>query len=166
MEQPIRRAASWSVMVPSSASSSAVKILGGAPRDFDRTRPGSLVARPCGVVGLVDSNQDSYILQILNVLVVLTTLPHPPDVHFGLSLPVPVSQETRMRAWKVLFIVAFGCVCLVLALATVIVPMTVVESEYRWLSLAGLLVATVGMGTLFKLFLRRADRILSGDKRR
>jgi len=71
-----------------------------------------------------------------------------------------------MSAWKVLFIMAFGCVCLALALATVVVPMTVVESWDRWLWLAGLLFATVCMGTLFTLFLQSADRALSGNSRR
>ena len=60
-----------------------------------------------------------------------------------------------MPAWKALFIVAFGCVCLALALATIVVPMAV--EEYRWLWLAGLLLATVCAGTLFALFLKRAD---------
>jgi hypothetical protein len=61
-----------------------------------------------------------------------------------------------MPAWKALFIVVFGCACLALALATVVVPMSV--DEHRWLWLAGLLVGTVCMGTLFTLFLNRADR--------
>jgi hypothetical protein len=71
-----------------------------------------------------------------------------------------------MPAWKVLFIVAFGGVCLALALATVVVPMTIVESGYRWLSLAGLLFATICMGTLFRLFLKSADRALSSNLHR
>jgi len=71
-----------------------------------------------------------------------------------------------MPAWKVLFIMAFGCVCLALALATVVVPMTMVESGYRWLSLAGLLFATVCMGMLFRLFLQSADRALSSNPHR
>ena len=40
-----------------------------------------------------------------------------------------------MPVWKVLFIVVFGCVCMTLAFATFIVPMTMVESGDRWLSL-------------------------------
>jgi len=70
-----------------------------------------------------------------------------------------------MPAWKVLFIMAFGCVCFVLALATVVVPMTV-ETGYRWLWLAGLLFATVCMSMLFRLFLQSADRALSEHFRR
>jgi hypothetical protein len=61
-----------------------------------------------------------------------------------------------MSAWKAVFIVTFGCICLGLALATIVVPMSV--DEYNWLWLAGLLAATVFMGTLFTLFLRWADR--------
>ncbi len=71
-----------------------------------------------------------------------------------------------MPAWKVLFIMAFGLVCMGLALATVIVPLSMVESGYRWLWLAGLLVATVCSGTLLKLFLESADRAFSSEKRR
>ena len=70
-----------------------------------------------------------------------------------------------MPAWKVLFIMAFGCVCFVFALATVVVPMTMVESGYRWVWLAGLLFATIGMGMLFRLFLQSADRALSENFR-
>jgi hypothetical protein len=68
-----------------------------------------------------------------------------------------------MPAWKVLFVVTFGCVCLALALSTIIVPMTVVQTGDRWLWLAGLLAATVCMVTLFTLFLRWSDRALSGS---
>jgi len=70
-----------------------------------------------------------------------------------------------MPAWKVLFITAFGLVCLGLALATVIVPLSV-ESWHRWLWLVGLLLATVCMGTLFTLFLKITDRTFSGNNRR
>jgi hypothetical protein len=71
-----------------------------------------------------------------------------------------------MAAWKVLFILAFGCVCLGLALATVIVPFSIVESGYRWPWLAGLLFGTVCSVTLFKLFLHSADRAMSSDNLR
>jgi hypothetical protein len=60
-----------------------------------------------------------------------------------------------MPAWKALFIVVFGFVCLGLALATVVVPMTV--DENRWLWLAGLLLGTACMAALFTLFLKKAD---------
>ena len=85
-----------------------------------------------------------------------------PDVHFGHShsLTLPVSQGTRMPVWKVLLILAFGGICLGLGLATVIVPMTIAPGNSRWLWLAGLLLATAGMGTLFRLVLNSADRAL------
>jgi bacteriorhodopsin len=63
-----------------------------------------------------------------------------------------------MPAWKVLFIVVFGLVCLALALATVVVPMTLKNDPYRWAYFGGLLFATVVVGTLFTVFLRAADR--------
>ena len=65
-----------------------------------------------------------------------------------------------MPVWKVLFILALGGVCLALGLATIVVPMTMVLDNSRWLWLAGLLFATVGMGTLFRLFLNSADRVM------
>jgi hypothetical protein len=83
-----------------------------------------------------------------------------------LVLSLPVSQEIRMPAWKVLFIMVFGLVCLVLGLATIIVPMTLVVDGTRWLWLVGLLVATVAMGSLFRLFLNSADRAFARDTRR
>jgi hypothetical protein len=71
-----------------------------------------------------------------------------------------------MPTWKVLFIMVFGLVCFGLALATVIVPLSLVESGYRWLWLAGLVLTTVCMGTLFALFLQSADRAFSRNSRR
>jgi len=65
-----------------------------------------------------------------------------------------------MPAWKVLFIALLGCLCLGLAFATLIVPMTITTGGERWMSLAGLLVATVVMATLFILFLRRASALM------
>lgn len=61
-----------------------------------------------------------------------------------------------MSPWKVLVIMAFGCVCLGLGLATVVVPLAVDESKWLWFG--GLLFATVCMGSLFAIFLNRADR--------
>src|SRR5207237_9260314 len=78
----------------------------------------------------------------------------------------PVSRETCMPAWKVLFIVAFAFVCLGLALSTVIVPFSIVESEQKWPWLAGLLFGTVCSGTLFTLFLQSADRAMHGNNTR
>ena len=61
-----------------------------------------------------------------------------------------------MPAWKVLFILALAMVCLGLAFATFIVPLTLPGNE-RWLWLAGLLAGTLCMSGLFALFLRRAS---------
>lgn len=69
-----------------------------------------------------------------------------------------------MPIWKVLFIAMLGLICLALALATLIVPMTVVENYSRWFWLAGLLVSTVFMGTMFRLFMNSADRDLSSNR--
>jgi hypothetical protein len=44
-----------------------------------------------------------------------------------------------------------------LALATLVVPMTLTAGGDRWLWLAGLLAATVCMSTLLILFLRRSS---------
>src|SRR5437667_5976395 len=74
--------------------------------------------------------------------------------------PFPSHRGARMPVWKVLLVVVFGGACLALGLATIIVPMTIVLDGTRWLWLAGLLVATLGMGTLFRLFLNSADRAL------
>jgi hypothetical protein len=63
-----------------------------------------------------------------------------------------------MSAWKVLLVVVLGFICLALALATVVVPMTLRGDEHRWVWFGGLLFGTVCMGTLFTIFLRHADR--------
>jgi hypothetical protein len=63
-----------------------------------------------------------------------------------------------MPIWQVLFIAMLGLICLALALATLIVPMTLVEDSSRWFWLAGLLVTTVLTGTIFRLYLNSADR--------
>lgn len=65
-----------------------------------------------------------------------------------------------MPAWKVFFIALLGCLCLGLAFATLIVPMTMTTGGERWVSLAGLFAATVVMATLFILFLRRASTLM------
>ena len=51
-----------------------------------------------------------------------------------------------MPTWKVLFIGVLACVCLALALSTLLVPMAQ-EGNQRWLWLGGLLAATAGAGT-------------------
>jgi hypothetical protein len=80
------------------------------------------------------------------------------DVHFGprLGLLVSTSRESRMPVWKVLFIVVLFCACLALGSATLVYPMTMSAGENKWLWLVGLFVATVLMGTLFTLFLKKA----------
>lgn len=64
-----------------------------------------------------------------------------------------------MSNWKVLFIGVFGCVCFALMFATVVVPLALTQEEHVWLWFTGLLLASICMGTLFKLFLNREDRI-------
>jgi hypothetical protein len=70
-----------------------------------------------------------------------------------------------MAIWKILLIVLLGIICLASGLATIIVPMTLIEDGTRWLWLAGLLVTTVGMVTLLRIFLNSADRAFANDKR-
>ena len=69
-----------------------------------------------------------------------------------------------MPAWKVLFIGAFACVCLGLALTTVLVPMSH-EGGQRWLWLGGLLAVTLCAATLFAFFLRHASGSLDAKPR-
>jgi hypothetical protein len=66
-----------------------------------------------------------------------------------------------MPAWKVLLILALALVCLGLAFATFIVPMTLTDGTERWLWLVGLLAGTACMSGLFALFLRRASSFLN-----
>ena len=63
-----------------------------------------------------------------------------------------------MPAWKVLFVMAFGCVCLALVLGTLLVPLVLTPEENKWLWFGGLLLGSVCAVTLFTLFLRSADR--------
>jgi hypothetical protein len=69
-----------------------------------------------------------------------------------------------MAVWKVLFIGAFACVCLALALATFVVPFTY-DGSQRWLWMGGLLAATLCTGALFALFLRHASGSLDAPAR-
>ncbi|MBX9622902.1 MAG: hypothetical protein K2X82_03725 [Gemmataceae bacterium] len=64
-----------------------------------------------------------------------------------------------MPAWKVLLIVAFACICMALATATVLVPMAH-DGGQRWAWLGGLLAATLVSGGLFVLLLRSASRAM------
>lgn len=63
-----------------------------------------------------------------------------------------------MPAWKVLFIMLFGLVCLGLAFATILVPLTDYAGPQRWLWFGGLLAGTIVMGSLFAWYLRSLDR--------
>ena len=63
-----------------------------------------------------------------------------------------------MPAWKVLFVMAFGCVCLALVLGTLLVPLVLTPEENKWLWFGGLLLGSICAVTLFTLFLRSADR--------
>ena len=60
-----------------------------------------------------------------------------------------------MPVWKVLFIALLACVCLALALATVVVPMAKSGGEW-WAWMGGLLTGTLLASGLFALFLRHA----------
>jgi hypothetical protein len=71
-----------------------------------------------------------------------------------------------MPVWKILVIMLLAILSLALALGAIIVPMTLVEDNSRWLWLAGLIVATICMGTLLRLFLNSADRAFDQDRRR
>ena len=61
-----------------------------------------------------------------------------------------------MPVWKILFILFLGGICLALALATVVVPLSMVGAP-KWQWMGGLGAAALVMGTLFALFLRHAD---------
>jgi hypothetical protein len=70
-----------------------------------------------------------------------------------------------MPVWKILFILLFGIVCLAFALATIVVPMTLVVDNTRWFWLAGLLTTSIGLFSLFRIFLNNADRALDKVRR-
>lgn len=73
-----------------------------------------------------------------------------------------------MPAWKILFIMLLGGICLGLALSTFIVPFSMMVGGERWLWFGGLFVGTAVMSTLFALFLAHEDRKYSvgGGRRR
>ena len=64
-----------------------------------------------------------------------------------------------MPVWKVLLVLVFACICLALVVATLLVPLTMDTDQHSWQWFGGLLFASIFMGTLFTLFLRREDRI-------
>jgi hypothetical protein len=65
-----------------------------------------------------------------------------------------------MPVWKVFVVAVFATASLGLAFATLVVPLTVTTGSDRWVWLAGLLAATVLVGALFALFLRRASALM------
>jgi hypothetical protein len=71
-----------------------------------------------------------------------------------------------MPHWKALFIMAFGILCLALACGTFIAPLALSNEVHRWQWFAGLVGATLFMGTLFTLFLESADRAFMGPDAR
>jgi hypothetical protein len=73
-------------------------------------------------------------------------------------------KEIRMADWKVLVILVLGLVCFALGMATLIVPLALTEEEHKWLWFAGLLLASICMGTLFTLYLKRVDRTFTGGR--
>jgi len=73
-----------------------------------------------------------------------------------------------MAVWKILLIMIFGCLSLVLAFATLVIPLGMTDKEPRLQWLFGLGFATIVVGSLFTLFLRSADRALirQGSRKR
>ncbi len=69
-----------------------------------------------------------------------------------------------MAGWKVALIVALAGVCLVLAVATVVIPIAQ-EGGAMWAWLGGLLAATAGAGALLVLFMKHAGRSLDQKPR-
>jgi len=70
-----------------------------------------------------------------------------------------------MPAWKVMLIGLFAAICLVLAMATILIPMDKQGSD-RWIWLGGLLTATIVMGGLFARFLKYAGGSLDTSPHR
>ena len=66
-----------------------------------------------------------------------------------------------MATWKVLLTGLLAVVCMALATATFVVPFSQ-EGGQRWVWMAGLFAATLAVGGLFTLFLRRASGGLGG----
>jgi hypothetical protein len=64
-----------------------------------------------------------------------------------------------MSAWKVLLIVALGCLCLGLVMATIAIPIAQ-DGGARWVWFGALLAATLCAGGLLGLFLRYAGHSL------
>src|SRR4051812_48906290 len=105
---------------------------------------------------------------ILRVSILSKSTSLAPDAYFGLpvSLLFSASTEIPMPIWKVLFIAVFGCVCLGLALGTIVIPLALDAEDYRWLWFSGFLVGSICMGSLFALFLKHQDRSFDAKPRR
>jgi hypothetical protein len=54
-------------------------------------------------------------------------------------------MEIRMPDWKVVFIMAFGILCLGLAFGALLAPLALTNEEHRWVCCAGLAVVGLSM---------------------
>ena len=63
-----------------------------------------------------------------------------------------------MPAWKVLLILLMAILCFALAMATVVVPISLTDEQNRWVWFGSFLAGTIVMGTLFTIFLRSQDK--------
>ena len=64
-----------------------------------------------------------------------------------------------MPTWKILITIVLGFICLSLAIAVIVFPMTEGAGDHWLLWMLALVAATGVMGTIFTLFLRSADRV-------
>jgi hypothetical protein len=69
-----------------------------------------------------------------------------------------------MPVWKVLIICMLACVCFVLAMATIAIPIAQ-DGAQKWVWLGSLLTATAGAGVVFAFFLRYAGGSLDTKPR-
>ena len=82
---------------------------------------------------------------------------YPPNggLTFGI---VPLSEQVVADSRGALFILLFAGVCLLLTMATLVVPLAMNAEDHRWLWFGGLLVTSILMVRMFTLFLKHADR--------
>lgn len=69
-----------------------------------------------------------------------------------------------MAIWKVLIILLLTCICMALAMATIIIPISQ-DGAMKWAWLGGLLAATLGAGTLLVFFMKYAGASLDAKPR-